>query len=97
VKKILFNTPLQKKKYFDNVKKLLDSKKSLHGPGKNIFQIKKDLKKLFGFNHVHLTNSCTAAMEMCALMVDLKRAKRFLCHHTIIIPQLPVLQELVVK
>jgi|TARA_Y100000294_G_C8568221_1_gene341703 dTDP-4-amino-4,6-dideoxygalactose transaminase len=78
VKKILFNTPLQKKKYFDNVKKLLDSKKSLHGPGKNIFQIKKDLKKLFGFNHVHLTNSCTAAMEMCALMVDLKKSEEVL-------------------
>ena len=73
MKKILFNTPLQKKKYFDNVKKLLDSKKSLHGPGKNIFQIKKDLKKQFGFDHVHLTNSCTAAMEMCALMVNPKK------------------------
>ena len=39
MKKILFNTPLQKKKYFDNVKQLLNSKESLHGPGKNIFQI----------------------------------------------------------
>ena len=38
MKKILFNTPLNKKKYSDNVKKLLDSKKSLHGPGKNILQ-----------------------------------------------------------
>ena len=40
MKKILFNTPLQKKKYSDNVKKLLDSNKSLQGPGKNTFQIK---------------------------------------------------------
>ena len=73
MKKILFSTPLQKKKYSDNVKKLLDSRQSLHGPGKNIFQIKKDLKKQFGFNHVHLTNSCTSAMEICALMVNLKK------------------------
>ena len=70
---IKFSTPLQDKKYFNNVKKLLDSKKSLHGPGENIFKIKKDLKKQFGFEHVHLTNSCTAAMEICALMLNLKK------------------------
>jgi len=78
MKKILFNTPLQNKRYFDNVKKLLNSKKSLHGPGENIFKIKKDLKKQFGFDHVHLTNSCTAAMEMCALMVNLKKNEEVL-------------------
>ncbi len=78
MKKILFSTPLQKKKYSDNVKKLLDSKQSLHGPGENIFQIKKDLKKQFGFNHVHLTNSCTSAMEICALMVNLKKNEEVL-------------------
>jgi len=78
MKKILFNTPLNKKKYSDNVKKLLDSKKSLHGPGKNILQIKKDLKKQFGFKHVHLTNSCTAAMEICALMMNLKKDEEVL-------------------
>ena len=73
MKKILFHTPLQNIKYSNNVKKLLDSNKSLHGPGKNIFRIKKDLKKYFGFNHVHLTNSCTSAMEICALMLNLNR------------------------
>ncbi len=70
---IKFNTPLQDRKYFNNVKKLLDSKKSLHGPGENIFKIKRDLKKQFGFEHVHLTNSCTASMEICALMLNLKK------------------------
>ena len=78
MKKIVFNTPLQKKKYSDNVKKLLDSKKSLHGPGQNIFQIKKDLKRQFGFHHVHLTNSCTSAMEICALMLNLKKHEEVL-------------------
>ena len=77
MQQILFNTPLQDKKYFDNVKKLLNSKASLHGPGKNIIQIKKDLKKQFGFEHVHLTNSCTAAMEICALMMNLKKMKKY--------------------
>jgi len=78
MKKILFNTPLQNKKYSNNVKKLLDSNKSLHGPGKDTFLIKKDLKKQFGFNHVHLTNSCTSAMEICALMVNLKKNEEVL-------------------
>ncbi len=78
MKKILFNTPLQKKEYSNNVKKLLDSRKSLHGPGQNIFKIKKELKKIFGFNHVHLTNSCTSAMEICALMVNLKKNEEVL-------------------
>ena len=72
MKTILFSTPLQNKKYFDNVKKLLVSKKSLHGPGDNIFKIKKGLKVQFGFNHMHLTSSCTAAMEICALTLSFK-------------------------
>ena len=45
MKKILFHTPLSSNKYSDNVKRLLNSGLSLHGPGKNIFKIKKDLKK----------------------------------------------------
>ena len=73
MKKILFSTPLQKEKYFSNVKKLLNSRESLHGPGKNILSIKKQLKNQFKFKHIHLTHSCTAAMEMCALMLNLKK------------------------
>ena len=45
MKKILFHTPLSSNRYSNNVKRLLKSGLSLHGPGKNIFQIKKDLKK----------------------------------------------------
>jgi len=37
---IKFNTPIQKKEYFDNVKKLLESKESLNGPGRKIKKIK---------------------------------------------------------
>ncbi len=71
MKKILFHTPLSSTRYSNNVKRLLDSGLSLHGPGKNIFQIKKELKKKFGFKHVHLTNSATSAMEICALILGL--------------------------
>ena len=71
MKKILFHTPLSSNRYSNNVKRLLKSGLSLHGPGKNIFQIKKDLKKKFGFQHVHLTNSATSAMEICALILGL--------------------------
>ena len=73
MKKILFHTPLQNIKYSNNVKKLLDSKLSLHGPGKNILNIKKELKKKFGFQHVHLTNSATSSMEICALILGLSK------------------------
>ena len=73
MKNILFNSPLRSERYIKNVKKLLDSGNSLHGPGKNILNIKKDFKKKFGFNHVHLTTSCTASMEICALTLNLKK------------------------
>ena len=38
---IKFNTPLQDRKYFNNVKRLLDSKKSLHGLEKIFLKSKK--------------------------------------------------------
>ena len=37
-----------------------------------VYAIKKKLKKLYQFNHIHLTNSCTSALEMSALLIDLK-------------------------
>ena len=46
--KILFNIPIHKKKYSDNVKKLLNQNVidlKLHGPGKNIIKIKKKTKE----------------------------------------------------
>jgi dTDP-4-amino-4,6-dideoxygalactose transaminase len=73
MKKILFNEPIKKKKYFNSVKKFLTTGDSLHGPGNNILEIKKKIKSYFGFQHMHLTNSCTAAMEMSALMINFKK------------------------
>jgi dTDP-4-amino-4,6-dideoxygalactose transaminase len=71
MKKILFNDPIKNKKYSKNVVNFLNSNQSLHGPGKNILDIKKKIYTYFNFQHIHLTNSCTAAMEMAALMINL--------------------------
>jgi dTDP-4-amino-4,6-dideoxygalactose transaminase len=71
MRKILFNDPIKNKKYSKNVVNFLNSNQSLHGPGKNILAIKKKIYSYFNFQHIHLTNSCTAAMEMAALMINL--------------------------
>ena len=67
MKEIHFNIPIERNKYSNNVKKLLNKKLSLHGPEENVFKIKKKLKTLLGFKHTHLTNSCTSAMEMSVI------------------------------
>ena len=72
MKEIKFNIPLKDQKYFRNLIKFVKSKKSLHGPGENIHKTKKKLNDIFGFKYVHLTNSCTSALEMSALLLNLK-------------------------
>jgi dTDP-4-amino-4,6-dideoxygalactose transaminase len=73
MKEIKFNIPLHLVESVKNVKKFLHSKKPLHGPGKNILRIKQEVKKKFGFNTTHLTNSCTSALEISALLLNLKK------------------------
>jgi len=73
MKEIKFNIPLQDPRSIKNVIKFLYEKKPLHGPGKNISLIKKQIKKIFGFKSIHLTNSCTSALEICALILNLKK------------------------
>ena len=73
MKKINFNVPLHTNNSAKNVYKFLNQKKPLHGPGENIQRIKKELKKRFNFNTVYLTNSCTSALEICALNLNLKK------------------------
>ena len=72
MKEIKFNIPLHLDESDKNVKKFLNSKIPLHGPGNNILQIKKEVKIKFGFKTVHLTNSCTSALEISALLLNLK-------------------------
>ena len=72
MKEIYFNEPLKIKPSIDNVRKLLISKKPLHGPGDNIFKIKRLVSKNFKFKDVFLTNSCTSALEICSLAINLK-------------------------
>ena len=69
---IKFNIPLQINESITNVKNFLNSKSPAHGPGKNILSIQKEVSKKFKFKDVFLTNSCTSALEICALAIDLK-------------------------
>ena len=69
---IKFNIPLQIKESLNNEKNFLNSKLPVHGPGKNIFSIQREVNKKFNFKHTFLTNSCTSALEICALAIDLK-------------------------
>ena len=71
MKEIYFNQPLNIKSSIKNVKKFLDSGNPLHGPGKNILEIKKLVSKNLGLNNIFLTNSCTSALEICALTIGL--------------------------
>ena len=48
MKEIFFNEPLKIPESADNVKKFLKSKKPLHGPGGNIFEIKKAVEAAYG-------------------------------------------------
>ena len=69
---IKFNIPLQIRESTLNVKNFLNSKLPPHGPGKNILSIQRKVNKKFNFKDVFLTNSCTSALEICALVIDLK-------------------------
>ena len=73
MKEINFNVPLHLNNSVKNVHKFLNQKKPLHGPGENILRIKKELKKKFNFKNVYLTNSCTSALEICALNLNLRK------------------------
>ena len=72
IKEIIFNKPLKIKESIKSVKKLLNTDSPLHGPGKNILEIKNKIFKEFGFKNILLTNSCTSALEICSLALDVK-------------------------
>ena len=72
MKEIYFNEPLKIKSSTDNVKRFLASGYPLHGPGKNILRIKNQVFKKLGLKNIFLTNSCTSALEICSLAINLK-------------------------
>ena len=73
MKEIKFNIPLKESSSIKNVIKFLSMKKPLHGPGENILKIKKLINKNFFLKNIHLTNSCTSALEMCSLLISFKK------------------------
>ena len=62
-----FNNPINFPESVNNCKNFINKNYNLHGPGKNILNIKKLLKSRFGFENCLLTNSCTSALEIAAL------------------------------
>ena len=76
MKEINFNVPLHLNISVKNVHKFLSQKKPLYGPGENILRIKKELKKKFNFKNIYLTNTCTSALEICSLNLNLKKMMR---------------------
>lgn len=78
MEEIKFNVPLKIPESTRNVKNFLHSGKPLHGPGINILKIKKEVKNKFGFKNIHLTNSCTSALEICSLALNLKSSDEVL-------------------
>ena len=73
MKEIKFNVPLKEQSSTKNVINFLNKKIPLHGPGDNILKIKKKIFNLFRFKNIHLTNSCTSALEISALLMNLKK------------------------
>ena len=67
-----FNIPIKNKHSKSSIKELINSEKSVHGPGKFYKRTQTFLKKNFGFKNVLLTNSCTSSLEIAALSLDLK-------------------------
>ena len=57
-----------------NVKKFLNSNQPIHGPGENIDKIKNLVSKYLGLRNAFLTNSCTSALEICSLAINLKKS-----------------------
>ena len=69
MKKIPFNQPYVDKKLILSFKKF----KNFSSEGYYSSKCKNFIKKKFKFKNIFLTKSCTAALEVCALLLNLKR------------------------
>jgi len=68
---ILFNIPFISGNEAENISDVLAHKQLANG-GIYTNKVKALLKANYGFNDVFLTSSCTSAIELCALSIDLK-------------------------
>lgn len=71
--KILFNQPIKNNISKKNILSILNNNSNIHGPGKNYLGVQSFLKKEFNFKNTFLTNSCTSALEIAALSLDMKK------------------------
>jgi dTDP-4-amino-4,6-dideoxygalactose transaminase len=70
-KVIPFNRPYVNHSVLEEIKRVVDSGK-LSGDGAVCKEVETYLSKIFSINHVLLTTSCTHALEMAMMMLDLK-------------------------
>src|SRR5258708_38216532 len=68
---IPFNKPYLNGSVIDQIKAVLDSGK-ISGDGLMCKTVEQSLCSLFSLNHALLTTSCTHALEMAMMMIDLK-------------------------
>lgn len=71
MRRIPFNKPFVDKKVLEYLEPVLGSDK-LSGDGEVCKRVEERIKREFGFRHVLLTTSCTHALEMAMMMLDLK-------------------------
>jgi dTDP-4-amino-4,6-dideoxygalactose transaminase len=68
---IQFSTPYVDYRVLDYIKEVLDSGK-LSGDGPMCRKVEKQISSLFGLKHVLLTTSCSHALEMATMILDLQ-------------------------
>src|ERR1051326_3940505 len=68
---IPFNKPYLNGSVIEDIKRVLDSGK-ISGDGSMCKAVEQSLCSLFSLNHALLTTSCTHALEMAMMMIDLK-------------------------
>ncbi|TAK58862.1 MAG: dTDP-4-amino-4,6-dideoxygalactose transaminase [Bacteroidetes bacterium] len=68
---ILFNKPYVDERVVESIRQVILAGK-LSGDGVVCHEVEEQLKQLFNIKHVLLTTSCTHALEMAMMMLDLK-------------------------
>jgi dTDP-4-amino-4,6-dideoxygalactose transaminase len=76
--KIPFNKPYFTGKETEYIKKAVESGK-ISGDGIFTYKCKCFFEKTFGFKNTLLTTSCTDALEMCAILMNIKEGDEIIC------------------
>ena len=69
---IKFNVPYHSKNQQESFKQLIENKQYANGGSFNV-KLKDLFKEKYKFNNTYLTTSCTSAIQLCAMAIDLKQ------------------------